>query len=414
MPVVLKNKTKNSPGIVVFTHNEILRGVPKKSSRVNSILTKSYKNNDWIFGVHVQGDCSNVFNWPYKEWQNFFLWPEKNDPFLSSIPETSICELTCVNFLSEKINFFKREKKDIDIISVSRFSSIKKIDLTLKIFKGLLDKDPSYKFVLLALRDQKEKSFFKNRFKLFKSKLNEDEYLSKVDILINDLKKSKKYKNLKIIDPVIKKDELFPIPEEKIYEYIARSKYQMLNSNREGVPRVLIESLYLNTKVIISNQLKFGLKKFLNDINSFIYDEKKGTEKIINDIHEKLKGPIDYSKAFLEKEKFEENNTKKILINFFNNLKLTKNFSLEEIDHPSWRLNNLKFRLCSHFKERSHQIMKNEKLFLDWFKNVNEDENYNDEKYSHLFALDNYDIFLETVFFFQRFKKFIFRKLGIK
>ena len=53
----------------------------------------------------------------------------------------------------------------------------------------------------------------------------------------------------------------------------------MLNSNREGVPRVLIESLYLNTKVIISNQLKFGLKKFLNTTNSYLYDEEKGTEK---------------------------------------------------------------------------------------------------------------------------------------
>ena len=52
----------------------------------------------------------------------------------------------------------------------------------------------------------------------------------------------------------------------------------MLNSNR-GVPRVLIESLYLNTKVIISNQLKFGLKKFLNTTNSYLYDEKKEPKK---------------------------------------------------------------------------------------------------------------------------------------
>ena len=104
MPVVLKNKTKNSPGIIVFTHNEILRGVPKKSLRVDRILSKAYKNNDWIFGVHVQGDCSNVFNWPYKDWQNFFLWPEKNDNFLSNIPKKSICELTCVNFLSNNGN----------------------------------------------------------------------------------------------------------------------------------------------------------------------------------------------------------------------------------------------------------------------------------------------------------------------
>ena len=293
-----------------------------------------------------------------------------------------------MNFLSEKINLFQREKKDIDIISVSRFSSIKKIDITLKIFKGLLDKDPNYKFVLLALRDKEKNSI-------------EKDYLNYVDKLINDIKKSEKYENLIIQDPVIKKDELFPIPEDKVYEYTARSKYQMLNSNREGVPRVLIESLYLNTKVIISNQLKFGLKKFLNTTNSYLYDEEKGTEKIITDIHKKLKEPIDYSKKFLEKEKFEENRSKKLLVSFFQNLESKKNFSFEDMNDPSWKLNNLKFRLCSHFKERSHQILKNEKLFLNWFKIANEDENYSDEKYSHLFTLDKNDIFLEIKYFFE-------------
>ena len=74
MPVVLKNKTKVSPGIIIFTHNEILRGVPRKSSRVDNLLKSAYLKNEWIFGVHIQGDCSNVYNWPYKEWQNFFLW----------------------------------------------------------------------------------------------------------------------------------------------------------------------------------------------------------------------------------------------------------------------------------------------------------------------------------------------------
>ena len=77
MPVLLKNKTNNSPGIVVFTHNEILRGVPRKSLKVNNLLTKAYENNEWIFGVHVQGDCSNVYNWPYKDWQNFFYGQKK-------------------------------------------------------------------------------------------------------------------------------------------------------------------------------------------------------------------------------------------------------------------------------------------------------------------------------------------------
>ena len=278
----------------------------------------------------------------------------------------------------------------------------------------MLDKEPNYKFVLLALRSQEKKNFFKRKEKAMDEKLTEVEYLHQVDRLIDDIKKSEKYKNLKIIDPLIKEDNLFPISEESIYEYTARSKYHMLNSNREGVPRVLIESLYLNTKVIISNQLKFGLKKFLNIKNSFIYDEKKNVEKIIDDIHKKLKEPIDYSETFIQKEKFEENKSKRLLVNFFEGLNLKNNFSLEEINHPSWKLNNLKFRLCSHFKERSHQIIKNEKLFLNWFKHVNEDDNYSDEKYSYLFKQDNFDFFLEIKFFIRRLIKFTLRKFKIK
>ena len=45
---------------------------------------------------------------------------------------------------------------------------------------------------------------------------------------------------------------LFPLTEEEIYKNIAEAKYLILNSYREGVPRVLVEAICLNTKVIIS------------------------------------------------------------------------------------------------------------------------------------------------------------------
>ena len=188
----------------------------------------------------------------------------------------------------------------------------------------------------------------------------------------------------------------------------------MLNSTREGVPRVLMESLYLNTKVIISNQLKFGLKKFLNSANSFIYEEKKDTEKIIEDIYKKLEEQIDYSKTFVEKEKLEENKSKKLLVNFINNLNLKKNFSLEEVNHPSWKLNNLKFRLCSHFKEINHQILNNEKAFLSWFKLINQNDNFEDKDSHYIFEKDKLDFVLEIKFFLLRLKNYLVNKLKFK
>ena len=236
MVVVLKNKTKNSPGIIVFTHNEILKGVIKKSKKINDLLQASTEKKKWLFGVHIQGDCRNLSSWPRKEWQSFFLWPNDGDLFLSNIPNKIIKDLTCVNFLPKTIENFKGLSKDIDIISVSKFSKIKNIDLTLKIFKALIDRNPSYKLLLIALKNPFKKKFFRN---------SREKYLEKVFKLAKILKVSKKYKNIKIIDPDIKREDLFPIPDEEIYNYISRSKFHMLNSYREGVPRVIIESLYL-------------------------------------------------------------------------------------------------------------------------------------------------------------------------
>ena len=73
----------------------------------------------------------------------------------------------------------------------------------------------------------------------------------------------------------------------------------------------------------------------------------------------------------------------------------------------------MKYRLACHFKDRNHQIIKNERLFLEWFKHVNEDNDYSDEKYSILFKKDNFDWFLEMNYFFYRLKKFFLRKLKL-
>ena len=60
MPCLLKKPSLTTPGIITFTHNEVLRGLPKKSKKVKQFLINSKKNNKWIFGVHIQGDCSNL------------------------------------------------------------------------------------------------------------------------------------------------------------------------------------------------------------------------------------------------------------------------------------------------------------------------------------------------------------------
>ena len=73
MPCLLKKPSLTTPGIITFTHNEVLRGLPKKSKKVKQFLINSKKNNKWIFGVHIQGDCSNLNFWPKNDWESFYM-----------------------------------------------------------------------------------------------------------------------------------------------------------------------------------------------------------------------------------------------------------------------------------------------------------------------------------------------------
>ena len=223
-----------------------------------------------------------------------------------------ILNLTCVNFLSNNIEKFKDNDRDIDIISISRFSSIKNIEITLNIFKELLDINPKYKFLLIAPKEVRPIKFFKNK---------EYIYLDKIEKLLEQIQNSKKYKNLSLITHDTNKKGLFPLSEEKIYDYISHSKYLMLNSHREGVPRVLIEALCLNTKVIISNKLKFGLAKYFNKTNLFYYDEiNKDFKNIVNDIDDELKNNNLLNSKNIFFNNFDENLNKLKLIDFLNEI----------------------------------------------------------------------------------------------
>ena len=118
------------------------------------------------------------------------------------------------------------------------------------------------------------------------------------------------------------------------------------------MPRVLVEAICLNTKLIISNKLRFGLSKYLNSNNSFIYDEKnKNIDEVIDDIQKEL---MKRSNIQIKNEKlkeFDENFNKTKLFNFLNEILITKKIELEDISHESWKIENLKYRLACHFKK---------------------------------------------------------------
>ena len=103
MPVLLKSKNKNSPGIIVFTHGEALWGVPAKSKKVKKFLLEISQKKEWIFGIHVQGNVDWIGKWQKQNWQQFFMWPNKNQKFLDNIPKEIITNLTCINFYTDNL-----------------------------------------------------------------------------------------------------------------------------------------------------------------------------------------------------------------------------------------------------------------------------------------------------------------------
>ena len=75
-----------------------------------------------------------------KRLARFFMWSNKEDNFLKNLPKNILTELTCINFFDSKILNHYENNKYYDLCCVTRFSSLKKTRLTLKIFKNILKK----------------------------------------------------------------------------------------------------------------------------------------------------------------------------------------------------------------------------------------------------------------------------------
>jgi len=150
MPCILKQRTPSSPGIVVFTSNEAVRGLPARSKSVKSYLLSTSANGSWLYGVHVQGDFSQQ-QWELEEWQSFVMWPDIEAPFLGSVPASKLVSLNCINFMPhiEPARQYLHNKS-WDICIISRPSKIKRISETLHIMRKLLDARPALTFILIV------------------------------------------------------------------------------------------------------------------------------------------------------------------------------------------------------------------------------------------------------------------------
>lgn len=355
MPCLLKQQRPGSPGIITFTHNEALNGVAAKSGKVQDFLRQTSADRQWIYGVHIQGDCTHLPAWPRQEWQSFFMWSNPSEPFLSAIPPKDITPITCVNFLPQPSG--SDPAKSWDICVISRPSGIKRITETLLIIQQLfaLKEDMSVVFVVPDPRDQAlgdkayriqgiDRNYFELPRKIFSCK---------------------QLKRISFISSSQRAFGTFPVSDDLIADIIARSRFLLLTSYKEGVPRVIAEAFTHGTPCIVSRRLVSGLDKHLTDDNAVFLEDDIATAA-----QQVMSALGDYSRFRVDRVAMQ-----KLFCDTWH-VPALREFLSEKIRATgaavdgAWYLDELDFRLACHGRKHNMQFMNDDRLFFDWMAKI--------------------------------------------
>jgi hypothetical protein len=355
MPCLLKERKPGSPGIITFTHNEVLNGVAAKSEKVRRFLQEKSAAKEWIYGVHIQGDCSHLEAWPRQDWQSFLMWSDPKAPFLSSVPPNDITPITCVNFLSPPVS--PPTAKTWDICIVSRPSTIKRITETLLLVQQLfeLKKDLS---VIFVVPDPRAQALGEKAYEVQGIDRNYFE-------LPRKLFTCKQLKQISFISSSQRAFGTFPISDGLIADIIARSKFLLLTSYKEGVPRVIAEAFIHGTPCIVSKRLVSGLNKHLTSENSVSIDDDAATaaQQVMNAL-------LNYSDF-----KVDETSMQRLFCDIhhtaiFRDFLSEKILASDAVVEGKWYLDELDLRLACHGRKHNMQFMHDERLFFDWMGKI--------------------------------------------
>lgn len=364
MSCILKQKTSKSPGVITFTQNEALYGFMTKSSRVKKYLEENSKDKKWIYGVHIQGDCSYLKEWPLEPWQSFIMWPDMKAPFFSNVPAEKLIGINCINFLPN-IESSETPVKKWDICIVSRPSKIKRIAETLFTVKQLMSIRPESKiiFIVLDTRDisKGEKTYEKDSV--------DRRYFD----LPLQLFTSEELKRISFLSSSMKSFGMFPISHDLVTDIMAKSKFLLLTSHREGTPRVIAESLMVGTPCIVSKNLRCGILDCLNDKNTLYLNDDIDSDT--NAIAKALDNYSDFSidKRAIEKFKAEKNISllKKQLTSIITSLNCPT--------EGNWYLEDLHLRLAGHGIKHNFQFTKDENSLFHWLDYVQRNNPYDED-----------------------------------
>ena len=355
MPCILKKLARKSPGIVTFTHNEALYGLPARSRKVKNYITQT-SGKRWIYGVHLQGSLKHLKEWPLEPWQAFISWSNPKSPFLSNVPTEKLIDINHINLLPE-FGFTPRPKI-WDIIIISRPSKIKRIQESVFIIKKLMLKRPELKTIFIVPTPSRQakdidRSFFELPKRLFSTK---------------------EMKNTSFIVSPTESFGNFPVSSELISKLISQSKFLLLTSHREGGPRAIGEALLAGTPCIISKNLDTGIVGVFDNKNTLTIDDNidLATQQI-------NQGLQNYSSFKIDDKKIcrlcSERHNKPIF-----KAKLSK--LLTQMSYQvagEWYLEDLSFRLCGHGRKFSFQSLDDDRQFFFWFDKITSVNPYDED-----------------------------------
>jgi glycosyltransferase involved in cell wall biosynthesis len=366
MPCLLKRGTDQSPAVVTFTHNELFYGVIGKSDDARKFLSTAAESGRWIFGIHVQGDCSHLERWPLEPWQSFLMWPDVNASFLSGVPKQRIIGLNCVNFLPAANEIVSREDRRWDICIISRPSRIKRIVESLHLVKQALVRNPTLR-VIFVVPDYRK---FGDGARTYETE-NLDRRFYQLPM---SLFSATELRQISFISSSVESFGRFPIAQGVLQNLLARSKFMLLTSHSEGTPRVIAEALMLGTPCMVSPALRSGMGGYLTATNCVCIDDdaEKGATQLNDALSNYDRFAVDTTLAH---RIFSDVSNRTTLMEAISDQLHLAGKKVE----GEWLLDDLHLRLAGHGRKRSLQVMNDRRLFFRWFANVDKVDPYDED-----------------------------------
>jgi hypothetical protein len=357
MPCLLKEPTPGSPGIITFTHNEVLRGVAAKSLRVKKFLEVSTENRTWLFGVHIQGYISSSDAWPLEPWQSFIMWPDETASFLAGVPRDRILNCNCIQFMPTVSPRPIGMERNVDVCVISRASPIKRIFETLCILHGLMEAIPEFT-ATVVVADARRIEYGLECYE----KQDVDRRYFELPMRIFS---SAQLKRISFISSSDQAFGRFPLSNELMADLLHRSRFLLLTSHNEGTPRVIAEALMAEVPCIVSRHLESGIRIPLFSENTLLIDDDipKAVAQIREGLANYHRFSVDGKKAC---EAFAADHHRGMLQASLSDRILSMGCEVQ----GRWFLDDLHLRLACHGQKRNYQYMDDDEQFFNWIEKV--------------------------------------------